>query len=495
MPLGGIGTGSIAIGGDGLLKQWQITNTVRHNAFVPNSFFGVWVKKLGKSNEKAISRALICPNVHKDTSFKPAESVSDHKVPLAAKEMFEIVPGVEEIKFNGEYPIAFLEYLDNSFPIEISLMTTTPFIPLDPKNSGLPLIIFQFNIRNISNVPCEVSLAGSFLNLLGWDGLKVFRGTENILFGGNENKHKKIGDWHTIQMKSKHLLKKDRRFGDLTFVINQPNPIIVTQWNDLKTFWNYFSREGNFLNSVSEELSPIGHTWVGSLGSRKIINPGEKVEIEFYFSWNFPNRVIDWILDKSQIPDEHTEFWIGNRYNKWFKNSVSVMKYFQQNFLHLMKKTEMLHEIFCTMSLPQDVLTSITLPVSTIRTPSCFWMRDGSFHGFEGCHGASSMSYSGGCCPLDCTHVWNYEISLAYLFPSLERTMRETEFMMQDDSGYIPHRSVVPQYLPQLRKDGNWDMIGPAIDGMFGTILKIYRDFLITGDLNFLRKSCRLLKS
>jgi len=38
MPLGGIGTGSIAIGGDGFLKQWQITNTIKHTAFVPNSF-------------------------------------------------------------------------------------------------------------------------------------------------------------------------------------------------------------------------------------------------------------------------------------------------------------------------------------------------------------------------------------------------------------------------------------------------------------------------
>jgi non-lysosomal glucosylceramidase len=85
MPLGGIGTGSIAIGGDGLLKQWQITNTVKHNAFVPNSFFGVWVKKEGEPYEKAISRALICPKVHEDPSFKPAESVSDHKIPLAAK--------------------------------------------------------------------------------------------------------------------------------------------------------------------------------------------------------------------------------------------------------------------------------------------------------------------------------------------------------------------------------------------------------------------------
>ena len=58
MPLGGIGT--IALGGDGLLKQWQITNTVNHLAFVPNSFFAVRTRSLSSSNENSISRALIC---------------------------------------------------------------------------------------------------------------------------------------------------------------------------------------------------------------------------------------------------------------------------------------------------------------------------------------------------------------------------------------------------------------------------------------------------
>ena len=53
MPLGGIGTGTIALGGDGLLKQWQITNTVNHRAFVPNSFFAVRTRTLKNSNENA----------------------------------------------------------------------------------------------------------------------------------------------------------------------------------------------------------------------------------------------------------------------------------------------------------------------------------------------------------------------------------------------------------------------------------------------------------
>ncbi|MHA1885996.1 MAG: GH116 family glycosyl hydrolase, partial [Promethearchaeota archaeon] len=479
----------IAIGGDGLLKQWQITNTVRHNAFVPNSFFGVWVKKLAETSEPATCRALLCPNVHDDPDFKPARAVSDHRVPTAAKAMFEVLPGVEEIRFIGEYPVAFLEFKDQSLPIDISLTSFTPFIPLDPKNSGLPIIIFEFYLSNPSNTPCEVALAGSFLNFLGWNGTKVFKGSECILFAGNVNTPIEIGEWQAIKMRSKTLQKTDRRYGDIGFAIDQPEAIVTAQWDSLKDFWAHFSRDGTFPISNSEEMSPLGETWAGSLGSRKTLNPGESTTIRFFFAWNFPNRVVDWILDKTVIPQKNSEFWIGNRYNEWFKNSTEVIKYVKENWDYLLKKTDLFHKNLFTSTLPAEVITSISATMSTIRTPSCFWMRDGSFHGFEGCQGASTGTSSGGCCPLDCTHVWTYEFSLAHLFPSLERTMRETEFIMQHESGYLPHRAVVPLYLPQLLKEGNWDMIGPAIDGMFSTILKIYRDFLITGDREFLEKA------
>ena len=36
-----VGGGSIALAGDGGLRQWQITNTVNHVAHVPDSFFAI----------------------------------------------------------------------------------------------------------------------------------------------------------------------------------------------------------------------------------------------------------------------------------------------------------------------------------------------------------------------------------------------------------------------------------------------------------------------
>ena len=40
-PLGPIGGGSVALAGDGGLRQWQINNVVNHDAYVWDSFFAI----------------------------------------------------------------------------------------------------------------------------------------------------------------------------------------------------------------------------------------------------------------------------------------------------------------------------------------------------------------------------------------------------------------------------------------------------------------------
>src|SRR5581483_10774205 len=41
LPLGGLGTGQIALGGDGGLRQWQMVNQINHLGFLPASFFAL----------------------------------------------------------------------------------------------------------------------------------------------------------------------------------------------------------------------------------------------------------------------------------------------------------------------------------------------------------------------------------------------------------------------------------------------------------------------
>ena len=115
--------------------------------------------------------------------------------------------------------------------------------------------------------------------------------------------------------------------------------------------------------------------------------------------------------------------------------------------------------------------------MSIIRTTTCLRTEDGNFHGFEGCND------NVGCCPMNCTHVWNYEQALAYLYPALERTMRETDFAINTrDDGDMAFRTALP-----LEPVVLWDF-KPAADGQMGCVMKLYREWQLCGDTEWLRR-------
>jgi non-lysosomal glucosylceramidase len=86
---------------------------------------------------------------------------------------------------------------------------------------------------------------------------------------------------------------------------------------------------------------------------------------------------------------------------------------------------------------------------------------------------------------MNCTHVWNYEQTMAHLYPALERTMRLTDY--QDNvhgGGAMAFRTTLPLRagLPV------WGKHLPAADGQFGTVVKTYREWRISGDTGWLER-------
>jgi hypothetical protein len=121
--------------------------------------------------------------------------------------------------------------------------------------------------------------------------------------------------------------------------------------------------------------------------------------------------------------------------------------------------------------------------MSTLKSTVCMLLDDGSFYGFEG------VADEGGCCPLNCTHVWNYEQALAYLYPKLERSMRETDFLHNTlPSGYMTFRTLVPLGPAQWK-------FKPCADGQMGSVVRAYRDWKISGDTGWLRSLWPNVKS
>ena len=132
---------------------------------------------------------------------------------------------------------------------------------------------------------------------------------------------------------------------------------------------------------------------------------------------------------------------------------------------------------FFSSTLPAVVLDAISANIVPVRSTTCFWLEDGRFYGWEGCHDDA------GCCPGSCTHVWSYAYTIAYLFPSLEREMRRIEFNVETgDDGFMHFRS-----FGTFHQDFVWaGRTDAAVDGQMGSILRAYREWQLGGDDGFL---------
>jgi len=120
-------------------------------------------------------------------------------------------------------------------------------------------------------------------------------------------------------------------------------------------------------------------------------------------------------------------------------------------------------------TLPGAVKEAAGANLSTLVSTTCFRTADGEFHGFEG------SNDNRGCCHGNCTHVWNYETSTAFLFPSFAHSLRKSAFgYSMDDAGAMHFRQSLP--------DGKDRSGFAAADGQMGQIIHAYLDWVLSGD-------------
>jgi uncharacterized protein (DUF608 family) len=485
MPLGGLGTGTIALAGDGSLRQWQIHNQVNHLACVPHSFFAIWSQG-HRPPKGSIARVLQSPALPDLNGPSAPPTSNDHLVPLPHRRLLSKLPGVAATEYLGEYPIADVLFLDDALPLRVSMEAFNPFVPLESKDSGLPALLFNLTVTNPTGRIMLASVAATLQNAVGWDGVAPIFDTRCQLYGGNSNSLVRLGDQTVITMGNSWLPEGEARTGTMALAVNAPDATYLAQWDDLRSLWDDFAADGRFSNVADTTASTAGRTWNGALAVPMTLRPGETRTVQFTLAWHFPNRYVNFAQRSyAGFTDDKSKFWLGNRYSRSFHSALDVVAYVGRERERLTRLTRLARDTFYDTTLPFTLIDAVTSQMSIARTPSCFWVEDGTFYGFEGCLGASTPHSDpvGGCCPLNCTHVWNYEMALARLFPDLERSMRDIEWdVQQHPSGYLPHRVVVPTYLPRV-----WDRtIGgpanPALDGLLGAILKTYREYLATGD-------------
>lgn len=464
LPLGGIGTGTVSLGGRGDLRDWEIMNRPA-KGFIPTRgtgpFFAVFVKDLKGQTQTRALEGPIDFALYEDASGSPAVNHG--------------LPRFRRCTFAAAYPLGQVRLLDPDVPVTVTLQGFNPLVPADPDASGIPVAILRYAIRNTSNQPLQVSVCGVLPNFIGNDGsgqTKDWKG-DLIAAGGrvNRNEYREGKAVRGMFLSSEGVAPRAPHWGTIALTTPTKGEIshrvnwISGGWGSVSLdFWDDFSADGKLdERELGKEDTPMA-----SLAVSVEVPAKQTVPVVFLLTWHFPNR-ITW------TPKNNAQDRIGNYYATQYKDAWDVAEKVAPQMGVLEDRTLRFVRAFCNTDLPKVVKEAALFNLSTLRSQTCFRTEDGRFYGFEGC------GNRGGCCHGSCTHVWNYEHATALLFGSLARMMREVEFgKATNDEGMMSFRVNLP--LERAQEFGK-----AAADGQMGCIMKMYRDWQFSGDDELLK--------
>ncbi len=456
-PLGGVTTGSIALGGRGQLRDWEIFNRP-NKGYSPNyAFPSIFVQS---GNAKPIARVLeagILP------PYEGQDGLGSNNAPGLSR-----LAGAE---FTGHYPFAHIRFIDPVLPVEVELEAFSPFIPHDPDESGLPVAILRYRLHNPGNTTAKVSIAFSIENPVED---KAEAPDDASKRDTRINEHHQDSELQGLFMSNPGMTANDPRLGSFALAVLSTSGGRTTHWrgwpkgrwwNAPMLFWDKFSRDGILSNE------PDIRGQVGALCQQQVLPAGSSSSITFILAWHFPNRTPRWCGWDS--PPGGGDTIIGNYYSQRFKDAWKAAQYAAANLPKLEERTRAFAHAFAESTIPDVVKEAASANLSTLASTTCFRTADGEFHGFEGSDDRI------GCCFGNCTHVWNYETATTFLFPTFARSLRESAFgYSMDEQGGMRFRQLLP--------DGKerWKIV--AADGQMGQILHAYLDWKLSGDRTWL---------
>ena len=478
-PLGGIGTGSVGLTGRGTLRDWEVFNRPNFGPGFPKTFPMIFAREQGKA---PVCRVLAGP-------VPPPHVGGGGGDPHGSGEGF---PHMDACTFRGEYPFAWIAFKSRKLPVQVRLEAYNPYMPCNPDDSGYPAAILRYTLTNSRKARVTATVAWSLLNPIGSIGHaedgRVLNDVE-FGFGQNVNEYMDAGALRGLVFSSKKWPAEHPRFGSMALLTPQRNVAYATHWSrkgwftPYHEFWDTFSATGRFPEHHYGP-SPEGQTDAGSLGIRVGLKPGESKTVVFYLTWYFPNFEKYWhhgepccnspsCATSSQAPGKPT--W-RNYYAGRFDGALDAARKLHAEEKRLYRETKAFHDALFWSTLPPQVLDAVSSQMAILKTATCLRLTDGTFYGFEGCTPIA------GCCEGSCTHVWNYQQTLPFLFPGLERSMRTADYKhnMREDGGMC--------FRLQLPLGSPPNDFHACADGQMGGVLKTYRDWKISGDDAWLKR-------
>jgi uncharacterized protein (DUF608 family) len=467
-PLGGIGTGSLGLTGTGRFMDWEIFNRPAKGSLNGFSHFAVKAE-----DENAVLDARVMhgdlPPPYTGTvlagSKNPGYGFGPERYLLSG------VPHFRDCVFSGTYPFAEAAFIDPVFPGQVKLRAFNPFIPLNDKDSGIPAAFFEVEVENTQDKALDYTVCLSIAN--------------PYKEGGKRNSFYTEGDINAITLGQINMDSRDPRYGDMTFAVQGERDVSYQEYwyrgawfDNIAVFWRDFTKLGGLKNRNYPAESSLGRGSedTASLAVRLHIRPGESRRARFILSWNQPNNYNDWNDHKGARKADGSYVTWKNYYAVLFKDSSESARYGLRNWDRLEKESRMFCEALLSSNLPEPALEAVNANISLLKGPTVWRLEDGTFYGWEG------VAANQGSCEGSCTHVWNYTYALPFLFPALERSMREADYKynLREDGG-MPFRI-------QLPLGTGRSSFRPCVDGQMGGVIKVYREWKILGDTEWLRR-------
>ncbi|WP_217604433.1 GH116 family glycosyl hydrolase [Chitinophaga sp. GbtcB8] len=371
------------------------------------------------------------------------------------------LPRFAAAEFEARFPFGKVSMKDESLPLSVSMQAWNPFIPNDENHSGLPVGGLEYTFKNTGSSAQELIFSYHSRNFMQQQGAANSIGAISNGFI--------LSSAGTQQAPSKE--------GHFAIFTNEGATVVDHCWfrgawfDPLSMVWNTIS-DGQLRNTPPVNADAPG----ASLYVPFTLAPGQQKTIRLMMAWYVPHSTLRVGEFDEQAEADHTD---ARYYRPWYSNRFdsvqNIADYWKKNYETLQQKSLLFQKAFYNSTLPPEVLEAIAANLTILKSTTVMRPYEGRFWAWEG------SGDSWGSCHGSCTHVWNYAQAVPHLFPVLERSLRETEFNEdQNEAGHQVFRANMP--ITKVKHTFH-----SAADGQLGGIMKVYREWRIMGDDQWLQ--------
>lgn len=465
-PIGGIGAGMFCLEGTGAISHMSI----RHNPDIfnePAMFAAISIKQIPNS-----ARVLEGP-VQDWKKFGQCNAARGAEGATYGLARFD------EVSFKARFPFGEVQLSDKQLPVKVTITGWSPFIPTDADNSSLPVGALEYHFINTGIQTLDFVFSYNAANFLALQSRMM---PVDTTLAANSIYAMKNG----FVLEQSGSEKKPEQQSTFAIYTDEKNKTIDHCWFR-GGWWDPLSMAWNKI--TSSDITPVEPVQKEAPGASIYVpftlKPGGKKKIIIKMCWYVPNSNLRYgvkiiqpgdsaVRDASKdLPSRYYKPWYSSKFN----DIEEVAQYWDKYFDSLKYNTTLFTDAFYSSTLPAEVIEAIAANLTILKSPTVMRQYDGRFWGWEGCNDNS------GSCTGTCTHVYNYAQALAHLFPTLERSIRETEYNeSMNTSGHQNYRTALP-----IRPAGHQYYFAAA-DGQLGSIMRAFRDWRISGDSSWIRK-------